>query len=568
MSHILIRKARSAKPLADETRIAYTGDAVDVLVSGDPALRARAEDDRGLCVVVGDRVNAEVAADFLQRWHQGQFDRAAEHDGHFVAVVLDKRTEFVVVSRDPAGFRHAYYATGHGSTAFSTSLRWLRAEGGLGSRALAIDRTSLAFYVSFQYIPSPMSPYSGVRQLAPGELLDLRPGREPDTKHVHPLIPETPAPTGPSPEAHVIDLLERSMAAQLRAPGKVGALLSGGMDTSTNIAILVDRLGVKPLALTATFREQAHDEAPYARIVAKHYGLEHLEVPIVPDLLDDLPSVVRLFDSPSGDRAIFAEYFLARAAREAGCAHIVTGEGGDEVMGPPRLRDGEDVFERLPAAWPELASWYLERTCLAPQKWRRKLLAALGAALILPESYLEGVHARFGRYSAFERLYFGQWRTWLIDNVYMKDQTLLEALDLRPVFPFMDERLMRYMAALPEETKPVVLHDKHLLKQALEHTLPPETLAKPKHKFSLPFAEWFRGPARHYLHDVLASPRSFVCAEFGEHVMRELVAEHVGERADHSRLLWGLLFLELWHAEQEAAFDEKDWNRSRNGLAG
>jgi asparagine synthase (glutamine-hydrolysing) len=524
--------------------------AVEICAVGTDVLPVAEDDDR-ICVIVGDRARTASPGELLSQARNGGLAAAVAADGHFAAIVLDKRSETVTVFRDPAGFQHLYYASDAPTPVVSTDLGWLLTEGGLNASATAIDPTALGLYVAFQYVPTPFTPYQGVRQLEPGTVLEIAPDGKPAIRDGHAVVAEAPDPMPGGSEEHeqrVIDLLQQSLAGGLGNGGRLGAFLSGGMDTSANVAVLVERLGVKPLALTATFREPQYDESPYARAVARHYGLEHLEVEIQPGMLDDLPSIVRNFDSPHGDRAVFAQHFLAGAAKDAGCEQICTGEGGDEVLGYPRSRDAEEAYLSLPGQGPELASWYLEKTCLAPAPWRRRLLGSLGLDADLPESHLARVHARYERYAPFERLYFGQWQTWLIDGVYMKDRSVLAGQGLRPVFPFMSADLMRHMSRLSLTAKKSGLEDKRMVKNALRDSLPSTTLNKTKQKFWLPFNEWFRGPARAQLEDVLLAPQGFVCAQFDRDLVRELVDDHLGG-SDNSRLLWALLFLELWHSE-------------------
>ncbi|MGW1067472.1 asparagine synthetase B family protein [Streptomyces aureus] len=554
MSHylpqVLVRSTTAATARRTNSKVLYSSRTVEILASGADSIPVAEDDDR-ICVVVGDRPRTMNPADLLSQARNHGLSAAVPTNGHFAAIVLDKHSETVTVLRDPAGFQHLYYASCAPAPAVSTDLAWLLAEGGLDAAATAINPTALGLYVAFQYVPTPFTPYQGIRQLKPGTVLELAPGGKPMIRDGHPLVAGSPDPMPGGSEEHeqrAIDLLQESLASGLNGGGRLGAFLSGGMDTSANVAVLVERLGIKPLALTATFAEPQYDESPYARAVARHYGLEHMELEIQPGMLDDLPSIVRNFDSPHGDRAVFAQHFLAGAAKDAGCEQICTGEGGDEIMGYPRSRDAEDAYLSLPQQGPELASWYLEKTCLAPAPWRQRLLGSLGLNADLPNSHLAHIHAQYEQYAPFERLYFGQWQTWLIDGVYMKDRSVLAGHGLRPVFPFMSTDLMRHMSRLSLAAKKSGLDDKRIVKSALRHSLPSSTLNKTKQKFWLPFNEWFRGPARAQLEDVLLAPQGFVCSQFDRELVRELVDDHLAG-SDNSRLLWALLFLELWHSE-------------------
>ena len=149
----------------------------------------------------------------------------------------------------------------------------------------------------------------------------------------------------------------------------------------------------------------------------------------------------------------------------------------------------------------------------------------------------------------FERLYFGQWRTWLRDGVYMKDSRLLRHLDLAPVLPFIDTRLMQYLADLPLEAKLAGLDDKQFLRTLLEGHLPQAIFERDKHKFYLPFPQWSRNEVKGFLRDNLLTADGFVVEQFGRDLVQRLLADNEIGVANHSRVLWAFLFLEFWYQE-------------------
>ncbi|MFI0450657.1 asparagine synthetase B family protein [Actinomadura sp. 6N118] len=550
MSELLIRNRHRANRSPWDGEIVHSTRDLEILLSRTRNGFQQAESPRTLCLLVGEPTEPHTARDLLRAHDDGGVESFADPAGHFVAVLLDKASAEFTVLRDRAGFRHAYYSARARDFAFSTDLSWLVRCGGFPQGGDQISSEALALYVSFQYIPAPYTPFSGMRQLGPGEVLTRSPDGHVRIEETRSLASNTAAEDDLDGHASgIVDLLTASLIRQIDANRTPAAFLSGGMDTSTNVALLVERLDVRPMVLTATFHEADHDESPHARRVARHYGLEHSEVTIVPAMLDRMPRLVRLFDSPNADRAAFAEYFLAERAREMGCTQVCTGEGGDEILGYPRTRDGEEDYRGLPTHADELADWYLERTCLARSPWRHRLLRSLTVDPGLPARHLRDVHSRHIRCTPFERLYFGQWRTWLIEGVYMKDQRVLSGFGLDPVFPFMDIDLMRYAASIAPDQKWGGLLDKTFLKTALRDILPTATLQKAKQKFALPFGEWFRGPARHYLHDILLSRDGFVRNRFDPDTVTAIVRAHLDGSSDESRLLWGLLFLEFWHRE-------------------
>ncbi len=509
--------------------------------------------DGVVCVLAGSVFNGESAKELYNRYGRLGRDGIEALDGHFVLVVYSTQDRQVAIFRDRGGFRHGYYWHSGVNFVFSTSLSTVL-DTTVQQFAFQhrVNRAGLASYLAFQYLPSPQTPFEGVFQFPLQAALHIQAGGDLQVQQWPHFPSTTPDLLSGSFEEHtncIQEILVRSAQAQIEPGRKIGAFLSGGMDTSTNIALMVEQLGLQPVALTATFREESYNELEFARMVAERYKIEHLVVQITPEMIDVLPEIVKLYETPHGDRSIFAEYFLCHTARQHGCVQLATGEGGDEIMGYPRSRDGNASFAQLPTDADALARWYLEATTLSPALIRNKMLTHLNVDIDVGSAYLETLYKQYGDYAPFERLYFGQWQTWLIDGVYMKDSRVLRHFAINPVLPFMNSELMEYMSRLPLQTKLDGLDDKKFLKTALKHTLPSGILTKTKHKFWLPFTEWFRGGLQGYLRETLLRTNSFVCGYYGREHVTQLITDHTGGTEDHSRVLWGLLFLEVWYAE-------------------
>ncbi|MET9441054.1 asparagine synthase C-terminal domain-containing protein [Streptomyces sp. NPDC006610] len=463
----------------------------------------------------------------------------------------------VTVRPDPAGVPAVHYCRIGEDVLVGTDLAWLaRARARLTGAAPSPDPEALALYLAFQYVPAPWTIWSGIRQLRAGAHLEIGPQGPPGEVPGTPLpaadgSPSEPATDDPRVLAEIgavcLDRVEAALRTGLRDAGSVACLLSGGMDTSTNVAVLARRLGIRATAYTASFEDPEFDESRYAATVARHFGLDHHLLRIRPADAGTVAGIAARFESPHGDRAIFAQHFLYDRVAADGHDVLVTGEGGDEIMGFPRTRDGDEELV-LPAEPAALARTYLGKTCLAPAPLRAEFFRGLGVDPDLPYGVLEECYRAQAARDPFERVHVGQWRTWMVHGVYVKDTRLARGAGLRVVLPFMDGELMREMARVPAGRKRGGLADKAFVKAALAGVLPQETLVKKKQKFWLPFADWFRGPWHDLLHDALLGGDSWAGRTLDREVTRRLVAEH--ERGvDHSRLLWALLFLDLWGRE-------------------
>jgi asparagine synthase (glutamine-hydrolysing) len=306
-------------------------------------------------------------------------------------------------------------------------------------------------------------------------------------------------------------------------------------------------MGIKPIVFTASFREAVYDETPYAKIMAKKYNLEHHISTIDSGALQHLETISGLYDNPIADRAVLPEYVICQAARELGVDYMLSGEGGDEVMGYPR-----NLPEDIPPTFgahhsnSQIARYYYGVSALANDSVRRELLPLQDR-----HNYLAGLYAALPEAAPFEKIYYGQWQTWLIDNVLMKDLQLFGNAKMSFVSPFISRTLMQYMATVPLDKKLEGLHGKTFVKQALGAALPDEIIHKVKHKFHVPISEWFQGEAHGLLHDTLLASDGFCMRYMGEKAVGKLLEHHKAGEQDYNRPLWALLFLTFWHKEKE-----------------
>lgn len=504
-----------------------------------------------VCLVAGqpgERMSAQfIAAQFRQQ------KQIPFLNGHFLIALYLPHTKQLSIFRDLAGFEHGYYWHTDEHFIFSTSLRQIirqniRQKGGQYS----IDARGLGYYLTFQYLPSPHTMFQQIYQIPPASQLQVFPDG-----HMHvseyrwfpPLIPRISQASWTEHVTTIQDLLKTGLQAQVDPEKKVIAFLSGGMDTSTNVALLVEQLHIKPTALTAVFAHDAYNEFEFAEAVAKKFNIVHTCVEIKPDLIEQLPEIAPLFENPIADRSILAEFLLCRTVQDGGYEQLVTGEGGDEILGFPRTRDEENALSNLPDTPEALAGFYLELTALSSLPVRRMLLEGIGVDASIGIHYLQHLYTQQQLYDRFEQLYFGQWKTWLIDNVYMKETQLARHFNLKLILPFMDTGLMNYMSQIPTQMKKEGLYQKQFVKDGLRNSLPFKVLHKPKHKFWLPMAEWFQTMYYPYLCDTLLQSNGFIVSIWGKKMIHQLIQAHKVGEFDHNRLLWALLFLEAWYAE-------------------
>jgi asparagine synthase (glutamine-hydrolysing) len=495
-----------------------------------------------LCVVDGWLcASTNAALELCRAYRSGEVATAATQDGHYVAVLHDRSRRETHLLADRTGFGHAYYWSAGGQFAFGTDAREV-------APSPAVSPASLALYLTFQYVPPPYCIFKGLKRPLPGSVITWR-----DRQLVERSVAAFPDPCprlhpGVSPveeDERLEELLTSTLSDRIVGAERLGMTLSGGMDTSANAVILATRLERQPVAFTASFSEAGYDESNYAALVARKFGFEHFVVPIRPEAIEVLPELARAFETPNADQAAFATHLLAAVAAELSCTHLVTGEGGDEIVGVPMSRHDGIQWLSLPRDSMGLARFYIDQIGIGSAAGRQALARLLEVPEDLAAGVLATIYQDYRAFSEFDRILFGQWRTWLTDGVYMKDRRVFGGAGIECLLPFADPRVMNFIASLPAQARFRALDGKSLLRASVGKYLPNMILERTKHKFWIPFAEWFRGPLRGYLRDTLLS-NSQPATLLGLDLINNLILEHEKEIADNSGILWALCFLDAW----------------------
>lgn len=491
-----------------------------------------------------------LKANFSPRLHTNM--RRNEHfRDPVIELFIDKKSNKLSIQRDKVGFYHLYFTKLSCGILVSSSLRAIASIKIILGEKNYFSKEGLISYLTFQYIPYTETIIEGLAQVPPGGKLTIDETLNFNIQSVwlhitqredicHDNILDVVADI----KKLFIDSLQKSISGFQH----IGCYLSGGMDTSTNVALLVKELGVKPLAFTANFSEPQYSEIADAKIISNNFGLKHFVAMITPPDVFSLSDIVNKFDSPVADRAILPQYFVAKKAKEVNIEAIISGEGGDEVFGyPRRLSDiqGELIVKQQKLSDLFLARYYLGHAGLFNKNEIRSLFGDIGVDNLYGEQ-LAKIYQTIQLKGSFDKIYLGQWKSWLIDNVLVKDKSVCGPIGVWSANPFIDTRLMELMASFPQLKKLALLRNKNLLRTMMVDYLPEKIIQKKKHKFHVPLAKWFRKPLYEFLHDSLLSTSSTVVGMFEKKFIEQLIREHKYGVRDNNRKLWSLLFLEYW----------------------
>lgn len=533
--------------------------------------------------------------------------------GMFAFAIWDRSNQTLQLTRDRLGEKPLYYGWADNAFLFGSELKALRA---YKSFKPPVCREALTQFMQFMYVPAPRSIYQGVYKLEPGCLLTIN-GTPPSQPPIQPLMAGDVHGSlfvkrwwdlkNSIPKKVISDIDEFSFLEQLEdrlsvsvsqqsiADVPIGAFLSGGVDSSTIVA-LMQLQSKKPVkTFTIGFDEIGFDEAPFAKAVAKHLGTDHYEVRINSKMAEDVISNLPwMFDEPFADSSQIPTYLVSKAARK----HVkvaLSGDGGDELFG------GYNKYFIAPRMWKQFnyvpfpARKYLSKILAAipPNTWSY-LSAELLSGDWGPNRLGEKVHNLANRLNTvqnlndlslsltsvwqdpssivveingnkviepsrkiFEQLVspsleqplpmmFQDTLNYLPDDILCKVDRASMACGLETRVPFLDHRIVELSWQLPLEMKVRGNIGKWALRQVLYKYVPKELFDRPKAGFAIPIGQWLRGPLREWAESLISDKRLVSEGYLKSEPIRQAWSEHISGQRDNSAKLWTVLMFQAW----------------------
>ncbi|HYO77552.1 MAG TPA: asparagine synthase (glutamine-hydrolyzing) [Thermoanaerobaculia bacterium] len=491
-------------------------------------------------------------------------------NGMFAFAIHDEEERRLFLARDRAGEKPLYYSHQNGVFAFASELKALMRMPGFERR---IDRAALNEYLAFGYVPGASCILAGVRKLPQGcsLVLDLARGTLAVDRYWR--LPE-PYSAGPYDEEALVEELEQLLLDSVRmrmiADVPVGILLSGGVDSSL-ITAMAARLTSKLRTFTITFPHHGtFNEAPFARLVADHFGTDHLELAAEPATVELLPQLAAQFDEPRADSSIVPMHLVSRLVRRDATVAL-GGDGGDELFGgyfqyewvrrqqlvrgliPPPLRRVTSLAARmLPRAFRGRdyllrAADDVDQSIAGANLYfdlaaRRRLLGIADDAPLRAKSRIPT-----GR-TAVQRAMAADFQTYLADDILVKVDraSMLASVEMRA--PMLDPRLIEFaFGRVPDQLRAWRGERKVLLRKLARRVLPPQLDTQRKQGFSIPLHEWFKGDWGRFMREVIGASELFDRREVATLFREE---ELLGI---HSHRLFALTMLELWRQTYDVA---------------
>lgn len=492
--------------------------------------------------------------------------------GMFALALWDEGRQRLLLARDRLGKKPLVYRVADGRLSFASEFQSLLCDPAVPRRP---DLAAIHHYLTFQYVPAPLTAFEGVRKLPPGYLLVFEKG-EAKVEPYWTLPWREPLRIDEAEAAsEVRRLLRDAVRVRLMSEVPLGAFLSGGIDSSAVVALMSEFGRVKTFSVG--FEEEEFDELRYARMIAQRYGTDHHEFVVKPQAAEVLPKLVQHYGEPFADSSAVPTYYVSKMA----AAHVrvaLNGDGGDELFAgydrykvlkafaalslvpgvePASRALADATGSRLPArvqrllrvlsATPE-ESYARTVSYFSPEEKAALYGEAMAAAVAGRESY-EFLYERYREWAQADllaRTLYVDTTTYLPGDLLVKVDIASMAVSLEGRSPFLDHPLVEFAARLPSSMKLALGRGKRVLRRAVADLLPREILERRKMGFAVPISRWFRGELREFSADVLFSRSATQRGWFRPEAVRKLWDEHQSGRRERSNHLWALLCLELW----------------------
>ena len=502
--------------------------------------------------------------------------------GMFAFALWDRRDRKLLLARDRIGIKPLFYYHRSGRLVFASEIKSLLRHPDVPKD---LNLPSLYYFLTFLYIPAPHTIFKGIKKLPPGHILSWTEGRPVLRQYWDLHFPEPDVRPEEYYRERIYELLRESVRMRMISDVPLGAFLSGGVDSSTVVGLMseVSSEPVRTFSIGYGRKAESYNELEYARIVARHFGTEHHEYIVEPDVVELLPKIVWYLDEPFADSSTIPTFLVSEVARK----HVkvcLSGIGGDEVFGGyPRY-----MGERL-AGYYEILPLILRKHMLAkmveliPEStesrnipgWIKRFVR--GGALRPEDRYISwisfldrgqamrlfragppgddslpfDIHRRLYRNNdagnSLDRIFYLDVKTYLPDDLLAMGDRMSMANSLELRVPFCDHEVIEFSATIPYALKLKGFKLKSLLKRTVQPLLPEPIIKRKKQGFMIPLAKWFQDELRGYVDDLLSKERIEKRGYFRYEYIRWVLDQHRRNRRNFTDLIFALVSLELWH---------------------
>lgn len=503
-------------------------------------------------------------------------------NGMFAFALWDSKRGRLVLARDRLGIKPLFYAHEPGARiVFGSEMKAVFPAG----VSLEPDYQALYDYLSLMCVPTPSTAYASIKKLPPASVMVCDGSNVSIRSYWDIPLPDRGQEDPPASDLQdrLVDLIQAAVQRHMIADVPVGALLSGGLDSTMVTAIMASKLGIPVKTFTMGFDKKSYDEAPEAQLVADTLHTEHFQQIGRPEMVDSLTKLLTHFDEPFADYSAIPTYLVSKMAAER-VKVVLTGDGGDEVFAgypthvayrvvelmryiPRGVREGliAPLVRALPTSMERISFDYKAKRFITGidlpfergHYWWKVIFDEKRKAELLTQDFLDlGLRDTFEvfdrhfraceRAHPLNRLLYVDAKTFLLDDNLVKVDRMTMANSLEARVPLLDHELVETVARIHPGAKTRGLRTKHLLRQAAEGLLPSAIRKGKKKGFTPPLPFWIQHELKGFILDMLSSHRLRATGMLNETYCHRLLEEHFRGAADHNREIWTLVSLICW----------------------
>lgn len=504
-------------------------------------------------------------------------------NGMFGFAIWDKRKQMMFIARDRIGIKPMYYFFDGKRLIFGSELKSILKAEDIPKR---VDLQALDNFLTFEYIPAPLSIFQDIKKLPAGYYLTLRNGNI-KVRNYWELNFQANGLDERSVQNNLKELLQDAVKIRLMSDVPLGAFLSGGIDSSTTVALMAQVMDQPVKTFSIGFEDSTYNELEYARMIAKKFNTDHHEFIIKPDAVELTEQLIGFLDEPFGDFSIFPTYLVSKMARDY-VTVVLSGDGGDELFAgydpyiadrlfakyakiPRFIRNG--VIAKMADIIPPTSKkkGFINRTKrfiegaklpedLHHTRWMI-FLQELEKEMLYADDMKSGItendpykfirhyfaNSAYNKNDEVSRQLYVDIKTYLVDDILVKVDRMSMATSLEARVPFLDHRFVEFSATIPSSMKLKSNMTKYILKKSMEDILPHDILYRGKEGFSIPIKNWLKNELKPMLTDTLSTEKVKREGFFNPDYINRLIKEHLKGKENHSHRLWALMMFGMWY---------------------